>query len=441
MNNATNTQQPPVKRTRFEPRDTTDETTTSPPKQNALQFIKSSTASLLPTIANICERLGKEHIALLSQLDNKKQKVQQMNNDPTFTPNSARLNFEHSVSKRVAKSTEYDELKEKTSDYLIEVREKLKALVLAAVRLEVQYLQIEIQEHLATSLRIITESFMIKSRDTSDVDTKAKYIINTYSNRLSIHAPMSKANFVTLYNTIHAIDDITANNDAMNDNDATDGSLYEHITGNALVIHQPNANNLAAAPAGVNDIIECFEAVFVSSWTQYKTQKEMNLVTLDLKKLSTRVFTTRTTAAAVAPVDDEPAADKHELKALIRHEAKADNKEIQKQLDSLKKQLENIRSAKNMSQRGRGGASKKEPNTPSKAATKPPSKTKETTKNVSRRDNNKNNQRKGKVEENNNGNANVKKHSKVKSGKPSSNTNKRNSSNANKTTKNRSSKK
>ena len=127
MNNATNTPQPPVhKRTRFEPRDETDATQTLPPKQTAIQFIKSSTSSLHQHIADICERLGKEHIVLLSQLDNKKQKVHQMINDPTFIPNSARLNFEHSVSKRVAKSTEYDELKEKTSDYLNEVREKLK---------------------------------------------------------------------------------------------------------------------------------------------------------------------------------------------------------------------------------------------------------------------------------------------------------------------------
>ena len=262
---------------------------------------------------------------------------------------------------------------------------------------------------------------------------KAKYIINQYTARLSIHAPMSKADFITLYNTVHTIDDIDDNNDnEMTDNDdATDGSLYQHITGNALVVRQRDAHNNIVAPAGAEKIIECFEAVFVSSWTQHKTQKELNLVTLDLKKLSTRVFTTRTTAAATAAVDEEPAADKVELKALIQKETKSETKEMQKQLDSLKKQLEVMTAAKNISQRGRGGASKKQLNTPSTtAAAKPSSKKKEISKSVNRRD------KKGKAEENNKGNANVKKYSKGKPGKPSSDTNKRNSNNARKTTKN-----
>ena len=366
MNNATNTTQPPVKRTRFEPRNKTDATKTSPPKHTALQFIKNSIASLHQTIAHICEHLGKEHIVLLGQLDNKQQKLKQMQNDASFIPNSARINFEHSVTKRAAKSAEYDALKEQTSEYIIEARKDLKALIIAAVKIEIQYLHIEIQEHLVTSLRIITETFMTNNRDTSDIDVKAKLIIEHYHARLSIHAPMSKKDFIILYNTINPNDTpATTADDDMNEDDAIDGSLYEQITGNALTIRRRDVIDPSIAALGLETTVDTFETVFVSAWTQYKQQKEMNTVTVELKKLSTRVLTTRTTAAAVAAIDNEPAADKVELQALINHVTKSDNKELQQQLDKLKKELDHLKSAKNIFQRGRGGASKKQPNTPS----------------------------------------------------------------------------
>ena len=198
MNTATSTTQPPVKRTRIAPRDETDANNTSPPKINALQFIRNNTASLHQTIANICEHLGKEHIVLLSQLENKKQKVHKMVYDATFIPNSARLNFEHSVSKRAAKSVEYAALQEETSNYIIKVREDLRNSILAATKIEIQYLKVEIQEHLCTSLRFIVETFMIENRDTSDIDAKSIAIIKQFSTRFSIHSPMSKDEFIAM---------------------------------------------------------------------------------------------------------------------------------------------------------------------------------------------------------------------------------------------------
>lgn len=156
---------------------------------------------------------------------------------------------------------------------------------------------------------------------------------------------------------------------------------------------------------------EIIEGVFVSAWTHYKTQQTNNKINAKLKKLSLTYFAERETAEAVAAVDQEPAADKQELRSLVRVETKNENKELLQRFESLKKSFNAlVKSSKNDSKRGRGRASGKKTNTPTKKVSQQPAKPTS-------------NQKRGnaKVYERSKGSDNGKKNSKPRPGTPQSN--------------------
>ena len=95
-----------------------------------------------------------------------------------------------------------------------------------------------------------------------------------------------------------------------------------------------------------------------------KTQQEKNYVSLELKKLSTKIFTERETAVSVIDIDAEPSADKPELQALIRKEAYNTTQDLRKVIEKLQTELNTLKNAKKVQPRGRGGASTTKINQP-----------------------------------------------------------------------------
>ena len=187
---------------------------------------------------------------------------------------------------------------------------------------------------------------------------------------------------------------------------------------------------------------QVIEDVFVTSWSRFLEQQSKNELSLQLKKLSSTFFTTRSTSEATAIVDAEPAADKTELKALIRLECIDETKKLLKQLNDMKNELNNLKSSsKNSIQRGNGSASAKKTKTPNTVTNKNSrNKKKQKTSSSSKKKNTGQN-KKGKVADNNKGNDSGAKNSKKKNGKNKSNKNGKPSSNKKHQQNNKSSKK
>jgi hypothetical protein len=346
----------PGKRTRFA-NDTAIETQTAtanesgltpshikqPPSGLADAYIRSFTASLHPEITTIVERLGKEHIVLLSKRDNKNAQVKRMADLPELIPRSARLDFTLNVSKRAKLRPEFIALEEQTTELVESYRIGLKEKIIAATKIEILALEDELREHLIRSVKVIIKAFMILKKDTGDVDSKVYTLMCHYIITLSVNCNMSLDSFCDLYKTIHGLDTYPP-------------ATTQHMMGTMII------------PPDITSLKDLFEGVFVSSWANYKLQQEQNSISLELIKYSTTYLTEKATADAVIIVDTEPAADKPELQALVRHEAKTEAKALIKEIELLKQQVKSLSSAKNLPRRGQVGASaKKQPNQPSKA--------------------------------------------------------------------------
>ena len=436
MTTATDHHQQPSKRTRFEePSDSTAPSEpTKPPKSLAESFIRSSTASLQPQIAIIVEKLGKEHILLLSKKDNVIRTHQRMNDNEDFIPRSARIQFDLKGSKRAIELPEYKQLAEDTSTLVADFTKNLKKQIIKAAAIEIKAAETELRYHLSICLRIITSAFLINTNDTSNVDATVYKLASRFIDHISVNCKMNLATFVKIYKEVHTIETFpptapttAAATEAMvednNRNDNTISPFFRTQRQSNATATTPTTTTTApdttAEPDDITKLKNIIEKVFVTSWLMFTQQQQKNKVTLELKKLATAYFTEKKTAEAVLPVDSEPAADKNELRALVRLETISETKNLSKQLEVLQKELSLLK-AKNIQQRGRGGASSNKTNT-THSTTKPSStKKKKPSKAQPNNNNNQNKKRNEKVGANNSAKGNGKKNSKAKPGKQQS---------------------
>ena len=365
-----------IKRTRFNPdlvttddqmeKSTVQTTKKTPPASLAESIIKSSIASLHPEIANIVERLGKEHITLLSKLDNKKKQYQRMNNDPAFIPRSARLDFKINVSKRAQTSAEFIKLEQDTKTEVDDCVDRLRALVIRATKVEIFSIEGELKEHIATSIRLIMKALMISKHDKSDVDIKVATITQQHIDSLTVNAKMSFKDFNALYKSIHGLDTypptIPIEHLTLEEMDNSDSFVLTGLMATQYRAPPP-------VPTYVTEFKELFENVFISSWAQYKIQQDKNEIALELKKLSTTYFSERETANAVITVDSEPSADKPELGNLIEQKTRNNTNDIRQQLSRIQNEIKQLKASKNLNTRGHGGASNKSQIQPSISTT------------------------------------------------------------------------
>jgi hypothetical protein len=439
MSTATDTTSPPTKRTRFSEKEPSSRSyhVTQPPKLLAESFIKASIASLPhPIIATDVEKLGKEHILLLSKKLHLEKANQRLLNDNDVIPQSARSKFELSCSDRVKELPEYKELQDQTTIIVSEMQTQLKQQIIAASKLEIMSITNDIQRHLAKSIRFITNAFLIINNDTSNVDAKVYMLAQKYLDNLSTHTPMTLDKFVTIYKSVHTIETFPPHNaisttatttiiaTATPNRQSTPtvspffcaaGSTRPTRTIHTATSQDTNDNDdEIMVTQDLIDIKTVIENVFVSSWTQFVKQQTQNEITIQLKKLSSTYFTTRSTTESVTVVDAEPAADKKELKALIRLQTIAENKNLSKQLETLKKEFDKLKSnSKNSTTRGQGGASNNKNKSPPSMSKGHKKKT-QTKPSPSKRNNDK--KKKEKVGDNNKGNVPAKKKSKTKNG-------------------------
>jgi hypothetical protein len=362
MENATDNNQQSSKRTRFSTTETNTSIDTQPPSKLAESYIRKHVASLHPQIATIVEKLGKEHILLLSKRDHKKKANQRLVDDKTLLPRSVRFNFNLTASKRIDTTQEYTALKEKASEIIEKCGNELKKLIIETAKLEIAELDKDIQQHLVRSIRIITQSFLIVHNSNANPNDKVYTLIRRHCNDLTINCPMSIERFSEIYKEIHNIETFPSST-YVEPTDHSDSMIMYRLLND-------NSNNNVTDP--LNDITaikNTIEAVFISTWLQFKQQQKLNEVAAELKKLSTSYFTDKATSDAVMAVDAEPGADKQELKTLIRLETQSENKALKQQISALSSQLKKLTEQKNSTQRGRGGASKTKENANNKTTT------------------------------------------------------------------------
>lgn len=463
MSTATDTTMTPSnKRTRFSENDVTTPSSSSsnlsqpkvqPPKILAESFIRTSIASLHPIIATDIEKLGKEHITLLSKKNHLDKANQRLVNDNDLIPSSARIKFELSVSDRVKEMPEYKALQEKTIEVVNEAHKGLKVQIVDASKLEIKAIMNEIQEHLVKAIRLITSSFLLLLNDKTNIDEAVYLLVKNYITDLSIHTPMNLKDFITLYKKVHTIETFpprssttttatttTTTTTTPSNRNSTVSPFFGGTSARSTQMSQQQEDDtteVVTVNSNITKIKDTIENVFVSSWSRFLEQQQKNELSIELKKLSQTYFTTRSTSDATAIVDAEPAADKKQLKALIRLETIAETKNLLKKMNDMQKELNTLKSSKNSTKRGNVSASATKTRTPNTT-------TNNTRKNSKKKSNSKqksgqNNKRK--AADNNNGKDSDAKSSKKKSGNNKSKRNGKSSSKKKPQQNNKSSKK
>jgi hypothetical protein len=461
MSTATDTTQPPNKRMRFASNNDTLSLPSSnnnkiqPPKALAESFIRSSIASLHPIIATDVEKLGKEHIILLSKLNHLQKANTRLVDDTELIPSSARIKFELSVSERVKEMPEYKALQEETVNIIQEAHKDLKIQIIAASKLEIKAITKEIQRHLAIALRLITNSFLLLFKDNMNVDEAVYILAKNYIIKMTKHTPMSLDEFIIIYKEVHTIATFpprstntatTTTTPASNNPTVSQffqGGAARRITRQETNMDEDQEESETIEVGSTLKLIQqVFENVFILAWSRFLEQQNKNEISIALKKHSSTFFTARSTSDATAAVDAEPAADKKELKTLIRLATINENKNLMKQLNDLKKELVTLKStSKNSIQGGNGSASVKQ-NKSNPPVTKMNSRDKKKRKPTPSKNNTgRNNNKKDKVDVNNNANDSGAKNSKNKNGRRQSNKNGKPSSNKKRQQNNRSAKK
>ena len=131
-----------------------------------------------------------------------------MESDPNFIPRSARIDFTFHMTREAETTAEFEMLKTSTSNYILEVRQKLKEKIIEATKIEMTVLSKQLLQSFAKSLRITVEAFLISNAPTFSVhpiDDMAVELLQLHGNDLLKHLNCTTARFLSIYNEVHCI--------------------------------------------------------------------------------------------------------------------------------------------------------------------------------------------------------------------------------------------
>ena len=130
-------------------------------KITAETFISSHVMSLQPQIASILERLGTKNLDMLHKLDNKEKQLKRMEDDPTFIPCSARIEFQFHMSNTAEESLEFIALRDETEAHVVTFRSTLKNQIIKATKIEIQAQKADIKQEYIKAINIVIEAFLV----------------------------------------------------------------------------------------------------------------------------------------------------------------------------------------------------------------------------------------------------------------------------------------
>ena len=177
------------------------------PMAAALQHVQGHVVSLQPQIATILSRLAKQYLLLLSKLHNKTRQLKMMEDDPTFIPRSARIDFALSVTKKAEQDAEFPALRDECLRIIDETQQGLKKQIVLATKVEIKLFQNEARELLATSLQVVTKAFLIADGHSPTIQPERMVhtLLDRYHETLLSHLDCSLPDFRRLYCTLQSL--------------------------------------------------------------------------------------------------------------------------------------------------------------------------------------------------------------------------------------------
>jgi hypothetical protein len=331
---------------------------TKSPMAHATSHISDHVASLQPQIATILSRLAKQHLVLLSKLHHRMKQVEKMESDADFIPRSARVTFVLNLSKTAEQDAEFPALRDECTRIVNETQENLKKQIIAATHIEIRILKTDVQKDLAAAIHIAVKAFLLAEDNATIIppEKMGSTLLDRYHESLLSHCYCELATFRPIYCTENGIaslpapfraGDITRRAAApaappitQPDND----SLFQHfisapVPALAPAIAPPVHNALEDTIA--SNLKRTLESVFISAWGLYLSKSKANAVDAALKKLSTEHFDSKATESAAMEIDMEPPATRLQLDSLIQDSVTKQTNKLQRELKTLRAELNN----------------------------------------------------------------------------------------------------
>lgn len=287
-----------AKRARFDPTVATPGEKSLAPLDAAEKHIVGHCESLREGIANLLSSRGREFITLCHKRFHRETARVKLETTDTLIPVSARVNFRLNVCKEAEQLPELLELKDLVKTTVEKHQLDLKAHIIASIKIECSALQLAVNKHLCYSLFNVTTLFLLaQGVDSTRVHATVLSLLDTHGNVLLAHNSLDPIEFQAIYKTTLGVEC------------GTDAPVYQ--------------------PAGNLDSIKrAIEAVFVESWSIYKSQWKENELSLSLKKEAKATLLSEKTEAATMQIDTELPVDREQLQELIRKEATKLSKEL-----------------------------------------------------------------------------------------------------------------
>jgi hypothetical protein len=333
----------PAKRTRFDATALAPSDKAVTPMASARQSLHSHCASLQPEIATILSKLGLERLQVLHKLSHKSSQAKKIEEDTSFIPRSARVNFALSASKLVEQDVEYTSLVDATQVLISDFQSTLKTKILAVAKLEVSTLKKQLCSDFAIGLRLAVQACLICERSTLqlEVDLVVATLLKEYPQQLLAHLDMEPHEFVSLYRRQHTIA-----------NWPTPVTLV--LPPNATLQHNVALPSQATLTVFAK-VHRTLETIFLTPWAVYNDVLNRNAISLQIKELGDKHFTTVTTEATAMLVDSEGAVEPQLLKDFIQLQISTSTRALQSELKTLRSQVSTQKTA----QRGTARASLK----------------------------------------------------------------------------------
>jgi hypothetical protein len=349
------------------------------PMAHATAHILDHVASLQPQIATILSRLAKQHLLLLSKLYHRMKQVEKMESDADFIPRSARVNFVLNLSKTAEQDAEFPALRDECLRIVEETQKSLKNQIIAATKIEIKILKLELQKDLAGAVHIAIKAFLLaEDKDTEIPPEKmGSTLLDRYHETLLSHAHCLLADFCPIYCTQNGITDLPNPYDVPDNarrfaNRATQNDVSDSIYLPQMQDTEPPAPPIAPPVRSATEdsiasnLKRTLESVFIRTWDIYLGHSKANAVNSALKKLSIEHFDSKATESAAMEIDMEPPATRTQLDSLIQDSVTKQTKKLQREMTTIRAELSKTKSkpSKNLQRGSLPSASNKKKSAP-----------------------------------------------------------------------------
>ena len=355
------------KRVRTDPTDTTqmiDLTTPAPtskttrsPTKSASEALEVITALLPSSLQPLVLHFGNKLISIRSKRINKENIAKRMAKESNYIPKSAKAtDFKITLSKGASEDSERVSFLEQQIQQAKDTYESsLKNVIEECISLETTALQSQENDMIYTLLASIAEAINTLEGLKTDIHQKVISLIYLDPTFISYTTSTSRDSFISSYCAHHNLDSSPA--PTIHPLSSSHTSANERDT--ELLLHtkllQRHENN------GLQTFRKAIEGIVIMPAMSYEKQVEDNNREIILKKLSNEIILGKSTESTAMELDAEGGASFEQLQDLIKKECDKRDKRY-RQLEQKYNKLQdshNQAQQKNMTTRGRGGASNK----------------------------------------------------------------------------------